>query len=614
MHVFATAGHVDHGKSTLVRALTGIEPDRWEAERRRGLTIDLGYAWTTLPGGQTVAFVDVPGHRRFIGNMLAGIGPVPGILFVVAADAGWSAQSSEHLRAIEAFGIDRGLLVVTRADLAGPGPALTQARDRLAAGPLRGVEAVAVSAITGAGLAELREALGRLAATMPRPAPTDRVRLWIDRAFSISGAGTVVTGTLAAGTIRVGDELDLLPAPAGSAVAPALRRVRVRGLQSLEQPRTAVDAIARVAVNLRGIPAHEVHRGAALLTPGSWRTTLAVDARIAGPVEQAPKLPERLTLHIGTAAPQVHLRPLSGQGAGQTGAVRVVLPRPLPLVAGDRAILRDPGDATGTAIAGIVVADADPARLRRRGDGARRGAELAHRELPGRLDLVAEVERRGAMQVAHARDLGLDPQASGVMVSGVQRHGDWLVADTQWRAWSEELRRIATERAADDPLEPSLSLDAARAACGLPDRALLGPLITSAGLCSTDGRIHLPEATPDLGDAEIGLRGIEAGLTEAPFCAPEAGDLAAAGLGPRQLAAAVATKRLIKLAEGIYLQPSAPAKAMRILAGLSQPFTTSEARQALDTTRRVAIPLLEHLDFRGWTRRLDAGHREVNRA
>src|SRR5579862_1977774 len=169
MQVIATAGHVDHGKSALVRALTGIEPDRWAEERRRGLTIDLGFAWMKLPGGLRLAFVDVPGHERFVPNMLAGVGPVPAVLIVVAADGGWMPQSAEHLAAIDAMRIRHGLLAVTRCDLADPGPASRQAQAEIAASSLGQVEAVAVSSVTGAGLPELRDALARLVAALPAP-------------------------------------------------------------------------------------------------------------------------------------------------------------------------------------------------------------------------------------------------------------------------------------------------------------------------------------------------------------------------------------------------------------------------------------------------------------
>ncbi len=207
MHVVATAGHVDHGKSALVRALTGIEPDRWAEEHRRGLTIDLGYAWTTLPSGEDLAFVDVPGHERFIGNMLAGLGPAPAVMLVVAADEGWRAQTTEHLAAVDALGLTHGLLVVTRSDLADPAPATSDALARLARSSLAGSPAVAFSARTGAGLDSLRAALDALVAGLPRPRTAGRLRLWVDRSFTIRGAGTVVTGTLGEGVIAVGDDL-----------------------------------------------------------------------------------------------------------------------------------------------------------------------------------------------------------------------------------------------------------------------------------------------------------------------------------------------------------------------------------------------------------------------
>src|SRR5712664_1657874 len=214
MHVIATAGHVDHGKSALLRALTGMEPDRWAEERRRGMTIDLGYAWMTLSAGERLAFVDVPGHERFVPNMLAGLGPVPAVMFVVAADGGWMPQSAEHLAAVDALGVRHGLLVITRSDLADPGPATRQALAEIARTSLGTVEAVHVSAVTGQGLDQLKAALVRLVDSLNggsahgQPAP---VRLWIDRSFTIRGAGTVVTGTLPAGTVRNGQELVLAP-------------------------------------------------------------------------------------------------------------------------------------------------------------------------------------------------------------------------------------------------------------------------------------------------------------------------------------------------------------------------------------------------------------------
>src|SRR5215469_9874908 len=280
MRVIATAGHVDHGKSTLVRALTGMEPDRWAEERRRGMTIDLGYAWMTLPDGARLAFVDVPGHERFVPNMLAGLGPVPAVMFVVAADGGWMPQSAEHLAAADALSVRHGLLVVTRADLADPGPALRKASAELAATSLgtdaggAGFETVAVSAVTGAGLDELRAALARLAASMPGPDPAAPVRLWIDRSFTIRGSGTVVTGTLPAGTVRTGQELLLTP---------SRLPVRVRAVQALGEPAEQVTGVARVALNLRGVPRDVPGRRMPLVPAGRWTLTSIVDVGLTLP-------------------------------------------------------------------------------------------------------------------------------------------------------------------------------------------------------------------------------------------------------------------------------------------------------------------------------------------
>jgi selenocysteine-specific elongation factor len=367
VHVVATAGHVDHGKSMLVRALTGMEPDRWEAERRRGMTIDLGFAWTTLPSGDQMAFVDVPGHERFVTNMLAGAGPVPAVLFVVAADGGWKPQSAEHLAAIDALGIRHGILVITRADLADPGPAQRQAAARIAGTSLGqggGPEAVAVSAATGQGLPGLVAALGRLAARLPQPDPAAGVRLWLDRVFAIKGSGTVVTGTLPSGTVAAGDELVLTP---------SLRTVRVRGVQSLGAPAAQVSGVARVALNLRGVSTRELGRGMALIHPGRWTVTSVIDVRLApprpGPPPAAARLPPQLTLHVGAARAVARVRMLG------RGLARLSLDQPLPLHVGERVLLRDPGAAAdrtgGRPIFGATVLDVSPPR--RRGHRARAG-------------------------------------------------------------------------------------------------------------------------------------------------------------------------------------------------------------------------------------------------
>ncbi len=585
MHVVATAGHVDHGKSTLVRALTGMEPDRWAEERRRGMTIDLGYAWAALPSGEVLGFVDVPGHQRFIGNMLAGLGPAPAVLVVVAADEGWRRQSGEHLAAVDALGLAHGLLVVTRSDLADPAAAMGEARDQVRGSSLGDVEAVAVSGLTGAGLPELQAALDRLVVGLPPAVVDGPVRLWLDRSFSVRGSGTVVTGTLGAGTLRVGDELELHG-----------RTVRIRGLQSLGQPYEQVAAVARVAVNLRGVEREEVERGDALLTPGAWREVAAMDLRLS---VDPRELPAELLLHVGSTAVAVRLRPLGPDTA------RAVLHRPLPLRAGDRALLRDPGRQT--VAAGALVLDADPPGLRRRGAAAERGSALV---TAGAVpNLIDEVARRGAVRRAELQALGVATERG----DGVVVHGDWLIAPARWTAWTRGLQAAVDAHARSAPLEGGLPHAAASHAVGLPDHRLLAPLAVAAGLESAAGRLSRPGVGVTLGAAEDAIAELEKRLAAEPMAAPEAPYLAALGLGVRELAAAERAGRLLRLREDVVLLPDGPARAMRVLAGLPQPFTLSQARVALGTTRRVAVPLLEHLDSRGWTRRLDGLLREVRR-
>lgn len=594
MRVIATAGHVDHGKSTLVRALTGIEPDRWGEEKRRGLTIDLGYAWTELAlsggGSEQVAFVDVPGHERFIANMLAGVGPVPAAMLVVAADEGWRHQSQEHLDALAALGIEHGLLVVTRSDLADPASAIAEAREHLRGTPLAGVEAVPVSAMTGEGIPALREALARLCQELPAPDADARARLWIDRVFSVKGAGTVVTGTLAQGRLRVGDRVHF----------GADGEAGIRSIQMLETPAEQADAVARVAVNLRGVGVGDLARGDTLRT-GSWHLTASTDVRLE-PVAGRPldDLPEQLMAHVGTAALQVRVRPLDATTA------RLTWPRDLPLAVGDRVILRDPGQQK--VLCGAVLLDVDPPALTRRGDARRRAEALA--SASGRLDTRREVERRGAMRAAHLAALGGDPSAS---VEGVLAHGDWLVSRQQWDAWTSTLRERVVAHAAAHPREARMAMAAAATVVGLPDAALVTPLARAAGLELTSGYVAPMGAQASLGDKEPALVQVEQRLASNPFNAPEREDLQALGLTSRDLAIAVRLGRLIDLGDLIYLTPKAPALAMRELSRLPQPFTTSQARQALQTTRRVAIPLLELLDRKGWTRRLDGTHRTVVR-
>jgi selenocysteine-specific elongation factor len=586
MYVVATAGHVDHGKSTLVQALTGMQPDRWAEEQRRGLTIDLGFAWTELRPGVTVAFVDVPGHERFVPNMLAGVGPVPAVVFVVAADEGWMPQSAEHLAALHALDVRHGLLVVARSDLADPGPAISQALAEIGRTSFGEVEAVAVSAPAGIGMAELRAALDRLLGRLPEADLDAPVRLWIDRSFSIKGSGTVVTGTLAAGRLRVGDELE---------IASLGRTARVRGLQSLGRPVSEVEALARVAVNLRGVERRELRRGDALLTPQRFRSTAVIDVRVHG--DPVGALPKSVMLHIGSAAVAVRVRPIGSDTA------RLTLEHPLPLRIGDRGLLRNPGQHHVSG--GTTVLDVLPPRLVRRRAGAARAEILAG--LDGRADERSELRRR---RIVRREDL----ERMGVTVTSQPVAGEWLVEEATWARLRSELPRFVTNWPRDHPLEAGPPVDVVRQALHLPDRALVHALLAPP-LAVQGGRVVRADREVTLpAPVARALQRIQADLAENPYAAPQTERLTELGLGPRELAVAVRAGVLVRIADGVVLLPHSIRDAATMLGKLPQPFTVSEARKALETTRRVAVPLLEFLDRHGVTQRLPDDRRRIRGA
>ncbi|MGV0718603.1 selenocysteine-specific translation elongation factor [Mycolicibacterium sp. XJ662] len=558
MSVIATAGHVDHGKSTLVQRLTGMWPDRLAEEERRGLTIELGYAWTQIEGRQ-FAFVDVPGHERFVANMLAGVGPVPAVMFVVAATEGWMPQTEEHLAAVQALDVRHIMVVISKADLADPASAIAAVRQRLPDAPV----------VLGTDLDAVRASLVELAAQLPAPDADADVRLWVDRAFTIRGAGTVVTGTLAAGTVRVGDELEH-----------AGRRYTVRGLESLSRAQTSVSAVARVAVNLRGLDHRDIGRGDTLRTPGAWLDTAEADVSVRAMAE----LHRNLVLHIGSAAVPVQVRPLG------TTAARLRLARPLPLRIGDVGLLRDPGQHL--IVAGISVLDVRPPPLRRRGAARARAEELA--------------SGRARPPVCARED---ELRAMGFAVDGL-RIGEWVV-DPAW--WAQQRRQVseAVERwSTEHDIAAGMPLETLRQELELPAVELVTALLDGTGLVVADGVVRRTGATlpPRVDEA---VRTVEKWLAAEPFRAPEADQLSELRLGPRELAAAIRAERLTRIAEGVVLGADAFDRAAEILQTLPQPFTVAEAKRALNTTRRVAVPLLEQLDKQRRTRRAADGTRTV---
>ncbi|GAA1861873.1 SelB C-terminal domain-containing protein [Actinomadura bangladeshensis] len=582
MQVVTTAGHGGHGKSALVRALTGREPGE-------------AGAWTRLPSGRRVAFVDAPGAERSVPAMLAGAAPAPAALLAVAADEGWMPQTGEHLDALGALGVGAGVLAVTKSDLADARLALRQVRDRLAGTALRGVEAVAVSTVTGAGMDGLAAALDRLTGRLPVPDPAAPVRLWADHAFT-AGRQTVVTGTLTAGTVAVGDELLLMPAG---------DRVRVRTIGCAGEPCDSVGGVSRIVLTLRD--AGRVDPGMALVTPGAWTHTTCIDVRTRFG-EASGRLARQMTLHLGSAAVPVRLRPLGPDTA------RLTLNTRLALHLGDTGVLRDPERRS---IAGVSVLDVRPPTLVRRGAGAARARELA--SWPDRPDGTIVLRRHGVLRRSELSLMGCAPPPDAVALNG-----EWVADPAHWSSLFDRLAEEASRHAAGSPHAPGIPLETVRLRLGLPARQLVTALVRPP-LRVDAGRVYGPAPQPGPGPRPAAptaiaatppppwtaaVERLRAGLADAPFVPPSAERLGELGLTGDLLAAAERAGAVLRVPEDegdIILLPGADHDALRVLNGLPQPFTPGQAADALSTDRRVAVALLRHLDRLGLTERRRAG-------
>jgi len=557
-HVLATAGHVDHGKSTLVRALTGTDPDRWDEEKERGLTIDLGFAHTTLGVDQGVSLIDVPGHIRFLKNMLAGVGAVDACVFVVAAPESWMPQSEEHLRILELLGVDRGVIAVTQSGLVDQDLlelALLDVSERVTGTFLEDAAVVPVDSVDGSGLDELRQALADLLADTPEAADRQRPRLWVDRSFAPAGAGTVVTGTLTGGSIAVGQTL---------AVVPGGTDVRVRSLQSHFSAADRLGPGTRAAVNLTGIDHHAIERGHALVKPDQWHEATTVDASLTVLASLDHDVSRRgaFVAYIGSGEHPVRLRVLGPDrlGPGTTGAVRLHLATPLPLLPGDRFVLRDMG--RGETVGGGELLDVDPrvAAARARPDGS--------------VDRV--VRERGRVTVDELERL-----------TGERRNptlGRWV---TDPEAVTATAADLAARAEAAGPLGVDL------AELNDWDRAVLE---TTQAVTVDQGRVKVAGAGDHLADHPF-LAELEA----SPFDPPDADDVDRAEL------AELVRRGQVLVADGNWYAPSAVDAAEVVVAGLlaekPEGVTVAEVRDALGTTRKHALPLLSLLDGRGATRR-----------
>ncbi len=564
MHVVATAGHVDHGKSTLVSALTGTDPDRWPEEKTLGLTIDLGFAHTELPSGREVSFVDVPGHVRFVRNMLAGVGAVDACLLVVAATEGWKPQSEEHLRILDLLGIGAGVVAVTKAATAGAvrtASVVTDVRERIGPTLLHAAPIVALDSVTGAGLDALVAVLDDLLGVTPTAVERERPRLWIDRCFAIRGAGTVVTGTLAGGTLHVGDPMLATGPVAGTPGRP----LRIRGIHVHDQPRSQVGPGHRVALNVTGSDHHSLARGDAMVADGQWHACRRFDASLTvlGGLDHAVSRRGAWAVHLGTGEHAARLRILGPEAIepGGQGLVRVHLPAALPLLPGDRYVLREHGRAE--TVGGGEILDVDPVLP-------------AARARPDRsIDRV--IRERGWV------DADLLTRLTGT-ARPANVSGRWVVDPAVLAAGIDELSGAV---ASAGPLGLDVAgLDARRRALleGVPG------VQVAAGFATTGS--PSPAVEPWM-DALVAQR-----------WAPP--DPYALGASRSAVRAAVRHGQVID-AGGVLFAASAVEAAAAVVAGLlaRSPggVTVAQVRDGMGSSRRFVLALLTHLDATGVTRR-----------
>ena len=639
MRVIATAGHVDHGKSTLVRALTGIAPDRLREEQRREMTIDLGFAWMTLPGGEPVGVIDVPGHVDFIENMLAGVGGVDAALLVIAADEGPMPQTIEHLAILALLRVSCGVVAMTKADLAPDQAWIDLVSDDirrvLARTPLAGAPIAPVSAKTGQGLGELRLALEQALANAPARRDVGRPRLPVDRAFTLPGFGVIVTGTLSDGVFAVGDDVEVLTQR--GEVLPA----RIRGLQTHKQKITRAQMGSRLAVNLSGVDVERIARGSVVAKPGALTPTMLVDAwlevlgdDVRGPssARRASALRQNAEVKVfsGAAHSIAHVWLLEGDALapGASGWAQLRLATPMALANGDRFILRLPSPSL--TIGGGVIVDAHPpTRYRRRGGRAddhvlnrlatlRRGSPAdrlsqALRELA--FATPAEAAAHAHLEDDELRAALADLSERGVILVARDAKGSisMLGHREAWQAARDRAVAMLRDFHRAQPLAEGMPRDTLRSQLRLSPSAfdaLLGhynDASNPAAFVDVGGMVRL--AGHDVRFAPEQQAAVEALLARCraqPWATPSVKE-ARAAVGDEVYVVMLRRRMLIQLNDEVILLPDTCAQAtqqVRAFIEREGSMTAVQARDLFGTTRKYALALMEYLDLSGVTRRV----------
>jgi selenocysteine-specific elongation factor len=603
LHVIATAGHVDHGKSSLITRLTGIDPDRLAEEKRRGLTIDLGFAWTVLPSGREVGFVDVPGHERFVRTMLAGVGPVRLVLFVVAADEGWRRQTEEHLAIVDVLGVTGAVVALTKRDLV-DADRLEDARmeviDRVRGSALEGAPVRSCSSETGVGLRELVAALDAMVGAAPPPPAEGRARLFVDRVFPVAGAGTVVTGTLTGGRLTVGDDAEVLPEGV---------RARVRSLQTHRRRIEVARPVSRVAVNLAGVDRARVSRGDVVAHPARWRATSVLEAKIRPVRGLEHELTSRgaFTFHAGAAERHAKLRLYGVTSVPTDGAfARVYLSDPVVVDIHDRFVLRESGRRE--TVAGGIVLDAFPPRRA----GPKAIDRLAVRERASRDELTGVlVSERGAVRGDEVRIVvGAAPD----QIADARRVGGWWVdarvVDVARTAATDALQSFhdGTPGAeGDEPAAVRRGIVTTLRGAGAPTDteladALVAFLVEEGAIERSGSLLRLPGRSAGVATEEA-ERVVRAVADDEPT-PPTIAQLRSRGFALPTIEAAIRHGSLVRIAPDLVLTKAMVDRAIEAVRETGAAGATVGAiRERLGTSRRYAVPLMEHLDRTGATRR-----------
>jgi selenocysteine-specific elongation factor len=597
--ILGTAGHIDHGKSTLVTALTGTDPDRLAEEKRRGMTIDLGFANLRLPSGRRIGIVDVPGHARFIRNMLAGAHGIDAVLLVIAADEGVMPQTREHLEIVDLLEVRHGVVALTKVDLVEDAwRELVEAEvvETLKGTTLEACDVVGVSAVTGLGMDELIAALDRVFEKVePRP-DVGRPRLPIDRVFTMSGFGTVVTGTLIDGAIAVGEELQVLP---GGTTA------RVRGLQQHnEKVETAMPG-NRIAANLIGVEKNEVERGDVLARPGALPATRRIDARASAPL--GLRHGAEVLLHTGTV--EVGCRAILLEGdiiePGAQGWIQLYLERPIAVANDDRFILRVPSPSA--TIAGGQVKDVAPRRHPRHDAAA---VESLERRAAG--DVLQEELRKYPRGVAVSALLKATTAADAdVSRLDARRVGDWLFAREAWSAMADRADRELAAYHSAHPLRRGMPREELRSRLGIQPGVFPVVLKALAGeqrLVERDGEVAAPDhevAAAESGGPAARLLELLAAQPFAPPSLPEA--MRTAGASVEMVRALGQSGDLVRLSDDVAFTRAAYEQALAAVKELiarEGSVSVAQMRDRLGASRRPMLALLEYLDSTKVTRRV----------